>query len=322
MSTQLDERDPCVEGEPSDDGRVGLDDEEAVERLDGQPGIGQGELEGRVVDGDDPGAAGGEQLPLRPLGDDPPTADHDELVGDDLDLAEQVGREEHRAALVGEMAQQAAHPVDALGVEAVGRLVEDEDLGVAHERTGQPEPLTHAERVVAHAAAGLVVGEADEAEHLLDPALGHPHLQRGETEHLAAGPARVLGRGVEHDADVPTGVGQVAVGPTEDRRRPARRRRQAGHHPHRGRLAGPVGAEEAGDAARSGRERDVVHGGEAAVRLGEVLDLDHGFTMALRAPPGRRSTGWSWSDPGMNLESRTATWVAVGGRSACLQLPT
>ena len=71
-------------------------------------------------------AGGGQQLVLGALGDDPAVADHDELVGDRLDLAQQVRGEQHGAGAVGEVAQQPAHPVDALGVQAVGRLVEDQ----------------------------------------------------------------------------------------------------------------------------------------------------------------------------------------------------
>ena len=43
----------------------------------------------------------------------------------------------------------------------------------------------------------------------------------------------------------------------------------------RGRLAGAVRADEADDLSRPRREREVVHGGEGAVALGEVRDVDH-----------------------------------------------
>ena len=66
-------------------------------------------------------------------------------------------RDQDGLALGAEVAQEAAQPADALGVEAVGRLVEDEHLRVAEHSGGQAEPLAHAHRVPAgrlRAAAG------------------------------------------------------------------------------------------------------------------------------------------------------------------------
>ena len=53
----------------------------------------------------------------------------------------------------GEAAQEVAEPADALGVEAVSGLVEDQQLGVSEQRGRQPEPLPHPERVAADTAA-------------------------------------------------------------------------------------------------------------------------------------------------------------------------
>ena len=65
-----------------------------------------------------------------------PAADDHQLVGDRLDLGEQVGGEQHGAAAVGEVAQQAAHPAHPLRVEPVGGLVEDQHLRLADQRVG------------------------------------------------------------------------------------------------------------------------------------------------------------------------------------------
>ena len=136
----------------------------------------------------------------------------------DRSLAEQVRTQGLRRDLqqvrqlleFREAADQAAQPVHALGVEAVGGLVEDQHLGVAEQRLRDAEALAHAERVVAHPAVGLVVGEADQLEHLLDAALGQAHGALHQGEDLAAGAAGVLGGGVEQDADVASGVGDVS----------------------------------------------------------------------------------------------------------------
>ena len=68
----------------------------------------------------------------RAVGDDLAAADDDEVVGGHGHLAHQVRGEEDRAALGrGQVLDQVAHPEDALGVEAVDRLVEDQRLRVA-----------------------------------------------------------------------------------------------------------------------------------------------------------------------------------------------
>ena len=50
---------------------------------------------------------------------------------------------------------------------------------------------------------------------------------------------------------------------------------QAEDDPHRGGLAGAVGAQEAGDPARMHGEAEPVDGHGAAVALGELMNLDH-----------------------------------------------
>ena len=119
---------------------------------------------------------------------------------------------------VGVAAQQAAHPVDAGRVEAVGRLVEDQHRRVAMQRVGDAEALAHAEGVVADPALRLGLGEADQLEHLVDARLRQAHRQGAEREHLAAGAAGVLGGGVEQDADVAARVGDVGVAVAADGR--------------------------------------------------------------------------------------------------------
>jgi hypothetical protein len=47
-------------------------------------------------------------------------------------------------ACCGEALQQVTQPEHALGVQAIGRLVEDQDLRVGDQRPGQAQPLAHA----------------------------------------------------------------------------------------------------------------------------------------------------------------------------------
>ena len=66
------------------------------------------------------------------------------------------------------VAQQFAHPPDALGVQAVDRLVEQQDVGVAEQRGGDAEPLAHAEGEAAHPVVGDRL-QADQVDHLVHP---------------------------------------------------------------------------------------------------------------------------------------------------------
>ena len=101
---------------------------------------------------------------------------------------------------VGEVAQVVAQPADAVGVEAVGRLVEQEHLRVAEQRGGQSEALAHAERE----AAGPLVGcrfEPDFGQDLVDAVGGDAAVGRDGPKVVAGGAARVHAPGVENRAD-------------------------------------------------------------------------------------------------------------------------
>ena len=257
---------------PGDDLRLGLDQPAAaVGGVRRQAGAVQGGVEPREVGGLDDRPGLGQQLGARALRLDPPVADDHDPVGDGLDLGQQVRGEQHGAAAVGEAPQQPAHPAHALGIEAVGGLVEDQDLRVAEQRVGEAEALAHAERVLADAPAGRRLVEADELEQLVDALHRHAHGPGGDGERLAAAAAGVLRRRVEQDPDAAAGVRQVAVAPAEDPGLAAVGLGQADEHPHRRALAGAVGAEEAGDGARLAAEGDIGDDGAPSELLGESV---------------------------------------------------
>ena len=263
--------------------------------LDPQPGAGRrdGEALGLerlgeqlvVERGDERGLVlgGRQQLVLGAAGHDLAAADQDHLVGDLLDLVEQVAGQQHGAAAVGVALEQATHPADAGRVEAVGRLVEDQHGRVAEQGVGDAEPLLHAERVVAQPALRLGLVEGDQVEHLVDAGVGQAHGLGADGEDLAAGAAGVLGRGVEQYADVPARVGDVVVEVASDRDPAVRGWGEPDHDAHRGRLAGTVGAEEPGHPTGLADEADVVDGGERAVLPSESFDIDHASSLPERA---------------------------------------
>ena len=64
--------------------------------------------------------------------------------------------------------QEPANLDDAMGIEPVGRLVENEKLRFVQERNGDRQPLLHAEReLIRKLPSGS--RQADELEHLRDP---------------------------------------------------------------------------------------------------------------------------------------------------------
>jgi len=66
----------------------------------------------------------------------PPLADDDELIGHQRHLRQQMAGHEHSPVLLGEVSEKVADPADALGIEAVSRLVENHRVRVAEQGGG------------------------------------------------------------------------------------------------------------------------------------------------------------------------------------------
>ena len=166
-------------------------------------------------------------------------------------------------------------------IEAHGRLVEEEDVGLGDQRAGdlEPAPLAAAE------ALDRAVEEAVEAQRrreLADSLRGHGAIDAPEAgvDVEVAQPAEraVHHRVLEDDAarlarrerftrDVEARDAR-ASGARHDRRR---------QHADRRRLAGAVGAEQAEDLARGDGEVDALHGLDAAgIGLSQAAHLDCG----------------------------------------------
>jgi hypothetical protein len=88
---QFGQRDAGVQRHLPDEDGIGVGVQGAVSaRVDGQSPRGDGLLECAEVFGAHHGARGVQQVGLGALGDDPAVADHHDVIGDDLDLVEQV----------------------------------------------------------------------------------------------------------------------------------------------------------------------------------------------------------------------------------------
>ena len=116
---------------------------------------------------------------------EPPGIDRDEEVADPLDLAEQVaGDDDGDPELGAGPPDQREHLVAAGRVEAVGRLVEQQQPRVVDERLGELDPLLHPGRVAADRAVALLV-QPDVAEDLGGPLAGGGARQAGHPRHVA-----------------------------------------------------------------------------------------------------------------------------------------
>ena len=202
-----------------------------------------------------------------------PVGDDDDLVDGLLHLLEEVARHEDRLALAAQVAQEPAQPADALGVQAVRRLVEDEHAGVAEQRGREAESLAHAHAVLAGALAGGG-GDAGQLEQLVDPRQRDRAGVRQDAQVVAAAAARVEVRGLQRGPHGAERVGEVDVALAVDRRGAARGVDQPEQHAQRRGLAGAVGPEEAGDPAGLDVEAQVVDGDEGPEALAQPPDLD------------------------------------------------
>ena len=222
------------------------------------------------------------------LADDLAEADDRDAVGDRADLAELVGDEDDGLPGLLELAHDVHQLVGLLGREHRGRLVEDEELGVAGERLDDLHALLHADREVLDDGLGLHV-EAEAVGDLGDAVAGGVEVERaGEAGGLVA-EHDVLGDGEDGDehevlVDHADAGGHRVTGPGEVLHLAVELDLalvglvEAVEHVHQGRLAGTVLAEQAVDLAGLDGEGDRVVGHHAAEALGDASqDESHGI---------------------------------------------
>ena len=135
------------------------------------------------------------------LDDEPAAIENTDPSAQRFDLGEQMtGQEDRRAAGV-EREEQLADFADALRVKAIGRLVEDKQLGLPHQCRGEPKALAHAERVGLYRAP-IDPGQSDPLQRGVDPTppsrpnrcldrshRARPRLARPDKWPYAAGPS-------------------------------------------------------------------------------------------------------------------------------------
>src|SRR3954454_12697649 len=222
--------------------------------------------------------------------DDPATVDDDRPRAGGVDLLQDVGGE-HDRFFAAQLADEVAHLVLLVRVEAVGRLIHDQDIRVVDQRLREAGAVLVALR---QRVDGLVEHRVEEAA--LDYAV----------QRLSAGAPREapqLGREIEEALDRHVGIGcgvlgqianealrlQRGFGDVEaaDGNLALGRRHEAGDHAHGGRLACPVRAEEAEHFAALDGERNAVDCPLRPEGLHEVIDPDHQTWVVSNSSRGR-----------------------------------
>src|ERR1044071_5688691 len=126
-------------------------------------------LEGALMRDDARRAARGDQLARRALGDDPAMIDDRHPVAERLRFVHVVRRQQDGATLLAEVREEAPELAARLWVEARGRLVHEEQIGVPGQRARDGKPLLLTARQLRDPAAALGL-ELDDAQQLVDRA--------------------------------------------------------------------------------------------------------------------------------------------------------
>ena len=128
-----------------------------------------------------------------------------------------MARHQHGSALVGQHTEQLTHPAHPRRVQSVRRLVQHHDSGVAEQGGGEPETLTHAERIAADPAIGRA-GEPGDIEQRTDASLVEASGAGDHAQMVTAGARWVEPGRLEHATHLAARRGQLAICVTADER--------------------------------------------------------------------------------------------------------
>ena len=260
--------------------RVALDDQHVTVAGDRVAGRAQHLLGAAGVGHAHPeaGHALTEQVLDAPRGQQPALPQDAHRVADLLDLGEDVRAQQDRGPGLAELADEVADLADPGRVEAVGGLVEDEQVGLLHQGRRDRQALLHPQRVGVDVLAGAV-GQAHLGQRGGDLLAGDAAGAGEEQEVLARREAGHEPRLLDQRAHAADDLGQ-AVGdrPVEEPDLAAGGPGEAEQHLQGRGLAGAVGAEEAVDTSRGHGQVQAVDGddapGQRAVDLAQAPRLD------------------------------------------------
>ncbi|MCY1356762.1 hypothetical protein D9M69_432230 [compost metagenome] len=233
----------------------------------------------------------GNQIARPALGDLAAVVEHQQPRTQALGLVHEVRGQQDRLALLQQHLQPLPHQVPRLWVKPGGGLVEQQQLGVVHQRARQRQAPAHAARQLAGLGVGLVRerGELQQLRH------ARTHMRLAEAEvaavhHEVLGAAEVGVEGVElrHHAQLRLDGQRVARHLQAQRLDAAAiGRGEAQAHADGGGLARAVRPDHAQALAGRDLEREVVDDRGLAVALAQPTDLEQ----RGRGRRGRRGGG-------------------------------
>ena len=254
------------------------------------------------------------------LGDDA------DAIGHLLRFIDVVGRQDDGHAAGAQAAHQGPHLAPQLDVDAGGRLVKEQDLGLVRQRLGDHHPALHAAGEGHHLVVALVP-QRQIAQHPLDVGrVGRaPEQAAAELTRRPDALERVGGQLLRDQADLEPRLAVVAqdVVAVDPHRAPRRGDDAADDADERG-LAGAVGAEQREDLALADLEVDRLQRHQPRrIGLGQLLDGDDGRYLRrhgakiyqARAPAAGRSEAPSVTRSGSCRRCRSRRSPAPSGSS-------
>jgi signal transduction histidine kinase len=163
--------------------------------------------------------------------------------------------------------------VHALGVEAIGRLIEDEHFGLPQEGGSQTEALAHTELETLHTTIADF-GEADLVEHLVGAGDREAGCSAQDAKVVTCPTAGVETGGLEHRPDVAEWIDELLIRLARDHRAARRRLDEAEQHSQGSGLACAVWSEEPRDAALGNLEAEIVDSDDISESFGQAVYLD------------------------------------------------
>jgi hypothetical protein len=200
------------------------------------------------------------------------TGNDREMCRDLFDFGEQVtGEKNGDRAPPRQVADEPPHLVDARRIEAISRLVKNQQVGVTQQSDRNPEPLFHPSRIVPYQPVAHRQ-QIHHIERLVDSARRQSEQPCMHFEVFAPGQVQIRRWGLHHrpnpPQDVGAGLGKLTA---EQRDRPPRRPLQSEKDTNRSRFSGPIRSEKSEDASRRHGERQSGERRGLAVRLPDVL---------------------------------------------------
>ena len=220
----------------------------------------------------------GAELARRSSGHAVAVVDEDDLISKSVSLLQVLGREQHGHTLSNELAHGCPDHLAAAGVEARGRLVQDQQLRPGHEASREIDSSTLATRepfyeLVLELANVVAVdqrlGDLDGGDAVVAAQARHQHQVLAGRE-VGLERSKLTG---ERDR-APDRIRFVRDIVATDNRCPTRRLGQSRQHPDDRGLTGPVRPEQGDDHAVGHREVEGLHGGERAELLGQTFSSD------------------------------------------------